>query len=176
MEASTYAAMRARDPEGFPRRSLVTVFLFQALLIWIIALPVQVAQAGPSPEGLTVLDLLGLAVWTVGFAFEAVGDRQLKAFLADPANKGKVMDQGLWRYTRHPNYFGDSLVWWGIYLVGASAPWGWATIISPILMTFLLTKISGVPLLEEALAERRPGYREYMERTSGFFPWPPKKG
>ena len=169
-----YAAMRAEHGEAFPRRSLFTVFLFQAFLIWIIAIPVQVGQFAPEPPGLTFLDLLGAGVWLLGFAFEAVADRQLRAFLADPANRGKVMDRGLWRYSRHPNYFGDSLIWWGIFLVAASTPWGWAMVFSPLIMTFFLVKVSGVPMLEEALAQRRTGYREYMARTSPFVPWPPK--
>jgi steroid 5-alpha reductase family enzyme len=171
-----YAAMRAERPDTFPGRSLVTVFLFQAFLIWLISLPVQVAQIHPKPAGLTVLDLLGLGIWAMGFSFEALSDRQLRIFLADPANRGKVMDKGLWRFSRHPNYFGDSLIWWGIFLVATATPGGWVTLLSPILMTFLLMRISGVPLLEKALAERREGYREYMERTSAFFPWPPGRG
>jgi steroid 5-alpha reductase family enzyme len=170
-----YAAMRAEHGEAFPRRSLFTVFLLQALLIWAIAMPVQVGQFAPEPPGLTFLDFLGAAVWILGFAFEAVADRQLRAFLADSANQGKVMDRGLWRYSRHPNYFGDSLIWWGIFLVAAATPWGWATFFSPVLMTFFLMKVSGVPLLEAALAQRRRGYREYMERTSPFVPWPPRR-
>jgi steroid 5-alpha reductase family enzyme len=171
-----YAAMRAERPDTFPRRSLVTVFLFQAFLIWVISMPAQVAQLHPEPRGLTILDLLGLGIWAVGFAFEALSDRQLRAFLADPANRGKVMDKGLWRFSRHPNYFGDSLIWWGIFLVAAATPGGWMTLFSPLLMTIFLMRISGVPLLEQALAERREGYREYMERTSSFFPWRPGKG
>jgi len=170
-----YAAMRREHGDAFPLRSLLTVFLLQAFLIWIIAMPVQVGQLASTPAGVGILDLLGLAVWAVGFAYEGVADGQLKAFLADPANRGKVMDRGLWRYSRHPNYFGDSLVWWGIYLVAAATPWGWATVFSPLLMSFLLMKVSGVPLLEEALAERREGYRDYMRRTGAFFPWPPRK-
>ena len=169
-----YAAMRVEHGEGFPRRSLFTVFLFQAGLIWAISLPVQVGQFATEPSGLTPLDLLGVAVWLVGLAFEAVSDRQLRDFLADPKNRGKVMDRGLWRYSRHPNYFGDSLIWWGIFLVAAATPWGWATVFSPLLMTFFLLKVSGVPMLEAALARRRDGYREYMERTSSFIPRPPK--
>ena len=171
-----YAAMRAERPTAFPRRSLVTVFLLQAFLIWAISIPVQVAQVPDVPSGLTTLDFLGLAVWILGFGFEVVADRQLRGFLADPANRGQVMDRGLWRYSRHPNYFGDSLIWWGIFLVAAATPGGWLTFFSPILMTFFLVKVSGVPLLEKALAERRDGYREYMQRTSPFFPWPPRKG
>jgi len=169
-----YAAMRADHGEAFRIRSLFTVFLFQAVLLWAIAIPVQVGQVATEPPGLTLLDFLGAAVWAVGFAFETVADRQLRAFLADPGNRGKVMDRGLWRYSRHPNYFGDSLIWWGIFLVAAATPWGWTTFFSPLLMTFFLVKVSGVPMLEEALARRREGYRDYMERTSPFIPWPPK--
>jgi steroid 5-alpha reductase family enzyme len=169
-----YAAMRAEHGKAFPLRSLFTVFLLQAGLIWAIAMPVQVGQMAAEPEGLTLLDLLGTAVWILGFTLEAVADRQLRAFLADPANKGKVMDRGLWRYSRHPNYFGDSLIWWGIFLVAAATPGGWLTVFSPLLMTFFLVRVSGVPMLEDALAQRRDGYREYMERTSPFIPWPPK--
>ncbi len=170
-----YAAMRARQGSAFTRRSLVSVFLLQALLIWLIAMPVQVGQVAAQPAALSPLDLLGLAVWTLGLLMEAVADRQLRAFLAHPSNRGKVMDRGLWRYSRHPNYFGDSLVWWGIFLVATATPGGWMTFFSPLLMTYLLMKVSGVPLLEEALAQRRAGYREYMERTSAFVPWPPRR-
>ena len=170
-----YAAMRAKGPESFPRRSLVTVFLFQAFLIWTISIPAQVAQLPDAPSSLTVLDFLGLSLWLLGFGFEAVADRQLKGFLSDPANKGQVMDRGLWRYSRHPNYFGDSLIWWGIFFVAAATPMGWVTVFSPLLMTFFLMKVSGVPMLEEALAVRRKGYRDYMRRTSPFLPWPPRK-
>jgi steroid 5-alpha reductase family enzyme len=171
-----YAAMRADHPETFAVRSLFTVFLLQAFLIWVISLPVQVAGTSQSPSGITLLDVLGLGVWAVGFGFETLSDRQLRAFLSDPDNRGKVMEQGLWKYSRHPNYFGDSLIWWGIFLVAAATPLGWATFISPLLMSVFLMKISGVPLLEKALAERRDGYRDYMRRTSPFFPWPPRKG
>ncbi len=171
-----YAAMRARAPLTFPRRSLVTVFLLQALLIWAISLPAQIAQFSPTPRGLTLLDFLGLGVWSVGWLMEAVADAQLRVFLSDASNKGKVMNQGLWRYSRHPNYFGDSLIWWGIFLVAAATPLGWLTLFGPLLMTYFLMRVSGVPMLEEALAERREGYREYMEETSPFVPWPPKKG
>lgn len=170
-----YAAMRARDPDGFPRRSLITVFLLQAVLIWAITLPAQLAQLSATPATLTLLDFLGATLWVLGFGFETLADLQLRRFTADPANRGLVMDRGLWRYSRHPNYFGDALIWWGIFLVAAATPGGWVTFFSPVLMTFLLLRVSGVPMLEEALAERRKGYRDYMERTSSFFPWPPKK-
>jgi len=171
-----YAAMRARRPDTFPTRSLVTVFLLQALLIWAISIPVQVGQIHSVPSSLTPLDLAGLVVWALGTLLEAVADLQLARFLADESNQGRVMDRGLWRYSRHPNYFGESLVWWGIFLVAASTPGGWGTIFSPLLMTYFLMRVSGVPMLEEALAERREGYREYMQRTSPFLPWPPRSG
>lgn len=169
-----YAAMRARAPETFPRRSLVTVFFLQAVLIWAISLPAQVAQFSAIPRGLTLLDFLGLGVWSVGLMMEGMADSQLRKFLSDPANRGRVMNLGLWRYSRHPNYFGDSLIWWGIFLVATATPHGWLTIFSPLLMTYFLMRVSGVPMLEEALAERREGYRRYMQETSPFFPWPPK--
>ena len=171
-----YAAMRREHGETFPLRSLFTVFLFQAFLIWVITIPIQVAQHSEVPAALTFLDFLGLGFWILGFAVEATADRQLRLFLADPANRGAVMDRGLWGYSRHPNYFGESLIWWGIFLVAAATPGGWATLFSPLLMTYLLVRVSGVPMLEEALAERRAGYRAYIQRTSPFIPWPPRKG
>lgn len=171
-----YASMRKEHGDGFPRRSLFTVFLLQAALIWAITLPVQWAQLSTVPPGLTPLDFIGLGLWVLGYGMEVAADRQLRGFLSDPSNRGRVMDRGLWRYSRHPNYFGESLMWWGVYLVAAATPWGWATVFSPILMTVFLLKVSGIPLLEDALAERREGYRDYMERTSAFMPWPPRKG
>jgi steroid 5-alpha reductase family enzyme len=170
-----YAAMRKEQGESFPLRSLFTIFLFQALMIWIITLPMQVAQLAPDPAGLTPLDLLGLALWTLGFMIQALADYQLNLFLSEPGNAGRVMDQGLWRYSRHPNYFGESLMWWGVYAVVAATEGGWMGIFSPILMTYFLLRISGVPLLEQGLVERRKGYQEYMRKTSLFIPWPPKK-
>lgn len=169
-----YAAMRAEHGASFPLRSLFTIFLFQAFLIWAITIPTQIGQVAASPPHLVWLDFLGLGVWVVGYLVESNADRQLRTFLADPANAGQVMDRGLWRYSRHPNYFGESLLWWGVYLVASATPGGWVTLFSPILMTFFLVKVSGVPMLEEGLAKRRKGYREYMERTSPFVPWPPK--
>jgi steroid 5-alpha reductase family enzyme len=169
-----YAAWRAEHGKAFPLRSLFSIFLLQAFLIWAISAPVQLASFSAGGEGLAIPDLLGLTVWIIGFVVEWVADQQLKSFLAEPGNRGQVMDQGLWKYSRHPNYFGESLIWWGIFLVAAPVPWGWVTAFSPLLMTFFLVKVSGVPLLEEALAARREGYREYMARTSMFFPWPPR--
>jgi steroid 5-alpha reductase family enzyme len=169
-----YAAMRANHGEAFPGRSLVRIFLLQAVLIWAISVPVMVGQFASSPADLVFLDYLGLGILVLGLVLEAVADQQLKEFLRHPENRGKVMDRGLWRYSRHPNYFGESLIWWGIFLIASATPWGWVTVFSPLLMTWFLLKVSGVPMLEEALAQRRDGYREYMRRTSGFIPWPPK--
>ncbi|MGI5505701.1 DUF1295 domain-containing protein [Lentzea sp. CA-135723] len=161
-----------RRAKGNPRLRMYRVYLLQAVLMWIVSLPVQVAQQLDAPFG--VLDVLGVVLWVVGFTFEAVGDWQLAQFRADPANKGSVMDRGLWRYTRHPNYFGDSVVWWGLYLFALHSWLGAATIIGPLVMTWLLAKGSGKPLLEKDIVSRRPGYADYVRRTSGFFPLPPK--
>jgi steroid 5-alpha reductase family enzyme len=141
--------------------------------MWIISAPLLAAQQGALPDRLTALDALGALVWAVGFFFEAVGDAQLARFKSDPANRGRVLDSGVWRFTRHPNYFGDSAQWWGYYLIAAAAG-GWWTVFSPLIMTLLLLRVSGVALLEKTL-ETRPGYKEYAERTSAFVPWMPKK-
>jgi steroid 5-alpha reductase family enzyme len=145
------------------------------VLLWLVSLAVQLGQVSPTPAGLTGLDLLGILVWGAGFTFEAVADWQLARFKADPANRGRVMDQGLWAYSRHPNYFGESLIWWGLFLIALATPYGWWALISPVVITFLLLKVSGVVLLEKDIAERRPDYREYLETTSAFIPWFPKK-
>lgn len=155
--------------------SFFQVFVLQGLLMWIIATPVAVAQNSPEPAALTVLDVLGMVVWVVGFAFETIGDWQLTRFKADPANKGKVMNTGLWRYTRHPNYFGDATLWWGHFLIALSVPGGFISIFSPILMTFMLMRVSGVALLEKNLSKTKPGYAEYVANTNAFFPGPPRK-
>jgi steroid 5-alpha reductase family enzyme len=116
-----------------------------------------------------------MALWGTGFFFEAVGDWQMAQFKKDPGNKGKVMDRGLWKYTRHPNYFGDTCIWWGFFLFGLGHPQGWWFVFSPILMTFLLVRVSGAAMLEEGMVEKKPGYQAYIEKTSGFFPWAPKE-
>ena len=162
--------------EAGPRwwwQSYLQVFLLQGILMWIISAPLLSAQRSPIPSHLILFDILGTAVWLIGFFFEALGDLQLARFKANPMNKGKVMDQGLWRYTRHPNYFGDSAQWWGYYLIAAFAG-GWWTIFSPILMSILLLRVSGVALLEKDL-NARPGYQEYIRKTSAFIPWFPRK-
>lgn len=152
--------------------SFFQVFLLQGILLWIISVPLLAAQFSPRPASLTFFDYLGLVVWLIGFYFEAMGDYQLSQFLSKPENKGKTMDKGVWRYTRHPNYFGDSAQWWGYYLIAASAG-GWWTIFSPIIMTTLLVRVSGVALLEKTMSTK-PGYKEYMEKTNAFIPWFPR--
>ena len=166
-----YQEIRKRNQPGFEFKSLYLVFGLQAGLAWAISMPLLAAMNSRGPLG--VLDYAGVALWVVGMVFEAGGDWQLARFKADPANKGKVMDRGLWRYTRHPNYFGDYCVWWGFYFI-AVAGGGWWSIAGPLLMSYLLLKISGVALLEKDIAERRPAYREYTQRTNAFFPGPPK--
>jgi steroid 5-alpha reductase family enzyme len=173
-EDPRYAAMRRGHGARFWWVSLFTVFLFQGVLMWIVSLPVQAALVAPGPAGLGPLDLVGIAFWGVGFLFEAVGDRQLARFKADPANRGAVMDRGLWRYTRHPNYFGDAAQWWGLGLLALSTGAWWA-LLSPVVMNVLLLKVSGVAMLEKDIGERRPGYRAYVERTNAFLPWFPKE-
>ena len=170
-----YQAMRRRYGDRFALVSLFTVFGFQGLLMWFISMPLQIAQVFATPDRLTLFDYLGAAVWAIGFGFEAVGDHQLKRFKADANNKGKVMNTGLWRYTRHPNYFGDATLWWGYYLVACSVPNGFYTLLSPLTMTIFLMNVSGVALLEKSLKKSKPGYAEYVARTSSFFPLPPKR-
>ena len=153
-----------------------TVFLLQGVLLWVISLVAQAGQWSPMPDRFIWLDGAGLLLWAVGFFFEAVGDYQLAAFKKNPANKGKAMSQGLWRYTRHPNYFGECLMWWGLFLVTLATPGSFWTIISPLTITFLLLKVSGVTLLERTIMETRPDYLEYQEKTSAFIPWFPKRG
>ena len=172
-----YRAMRVRHGRRFPIVSLFTVYGLQAVGMWAVSLPVQAAQQLPSPSGLTWWDLAGVALWSVGMAFEVGGDRQLARFRADPANRGKVMDRGLWRYTRHPNYFGDFCVWWGLFLVALSADGAlWEAIAGPLTMTLIFTKVFGVPLMEGHLSRTKEGYADYVRRTSAFFPCPPRHG
>jgi steroid 5-alpha reductase family enzyme len=173
-EDPRYAAMRRHWGARFWWVSFFTVFALQGAILWFVSLPVQVVQAAAGgPIG--VLDGVGVAVWCVGLVFESVGDFQLARFKADPRNAGAVMDRGLWRYTRHPNYFGDFCIWWGVFLVALSAPRGLYTIASPALMSFLLLRVSGVPMLERGMHTRRPGYADYVRRTSAFFPRPPRR-
>jgi steroid 5-alpha reductase family enzyme len=172
-EDRRYAEMRKHHGDQFSRVSLVTVFLLQGLLLVWIALPLQAAAVAKTPAPFGLLDALGVFVWLVGLTFETVGDLQMAKFQSDPANEGRVMDRGLWRYTRHPNYFGDFCVWWGLYLT-AAAGGAAATVLSPVTMSLLLLRVSGVTLLEKTIGERRPEYVEYKKRTSSFFPRPPR--
>ena len=170
-EDRRYKVMRDKH-EHFNLWALVMVFGTQGLLVLIVSLPLQVGANVGGDLGALVVP--GVLLFLVGLAFEAIGDHQLEHFKADPANKGQVMDRGLWRYTRHPNYFGDACVWFGLWLVVLPAGGTWWTVVGPIVMTVLLTRVSGASLLEKDIAERRPGYEEYVERTSGFVPLPPK--
>ena len=167
-EDRRYQAIRARNQPHFKWKSLVLVFALQALLAWVVSSLVLAAVVNVRPWNW--LDTLGAGVILAGGLFEAVADWQLARFKSNPAHKGKVMDQGLWRYSRHPNYFGEFCVWWGFYLIALSAQGWWWAIASPLLMTLLLLKVSGVALQEKDIAERRPGYREYIDSTNAFFP------
>lgn len=165
---------RANKGQGFAPASLMFVFLPQAVLLWLTCLPVQLGQVAPAPA-VGWIGWTGAALALFGIVFETVGDAQLAAFKRDPDSKGKVLDTGLWRYTRHPNYFGDACVWWGLWLVAAETIPGLFAILGPIFLTFTLTKWSGAPTTEGGMHKSRPGYADYVKRTSGFFPLPPKK-
>jgi steroid 5-alpha reductase family enzyme len=173
-EDPRYRAMRASQGRAFWWRSLFTVFWLQGAILWFVALPLLIAVRAAWPAALTAVDGLGVVLFAVGFGFEVVGDYQLARFKAEPSNRGHVLDRGLWRYTRHPNYFGDATLWWGLYVIAAAAPGGWLTVLSPALMTFLLVRVSGVTLLEDGLKTSKPGYRAYVARTPAFFPWFPR--
>lgn len=159
----------------WPLATLIFVFALQGVLLLLVCLPVQIGQAFATPP-VGWLGWTGAALALFGLVFEALGDRQLERFRADPANAGQVMDRGLWRYTRHPNYFGDACVWWGLGLIACEVPWGWASLAGPAFLTFTLLRWSGAPLLEQGMGSTRPGYADYVRRTSGFIPRPPKRG
>jgi steroid 5-alpha reductase family enzyme len=169
-----YKAMRKKKGKNFGVISLVTVFGLQGVLMWTVSLPVILGNADDSP-GVGPIAVMGIMLWLVGLTFEAVGDYQLAKFKKDPSNATKVMDKGLWSLTRHPNYFGDALLWWGIGIVGAETGSGIFGLVGPLVMTFFLLKVSGVPMLERSLSRRREGYADYVAKTSGFIPRPPKK-
>jgi len=172
-EDPRYADIMAQSPGHPVAHAFRKVYLPQALVMWVVSLPVQVGMNATGSGVLVAFAVAaGVAVWLVGFAFETVGDLQLTRFKADPANHGTVLDAGLWRYTRHPNYFGDVCVWWGIFGVSLGSPWVLLTAVGPALMTRLLTKTTGKELMEKHLSQRA-GYAEYVERTSGFLPLPP---
>lgn len=172
-EDRRYAKMREHHGRRFWWASLFTVFALQGFILWFVSLPIQTLIVKNATSSLGSIDLAGVGMWLVGLLFESIGDWQLARFKANPANAGKVMDRGLWRYTRHPNYFGDFCVWWGIYLMSAAGG-AWWTIGSPLLMSYLLLKVSGVELLESTIADRRPDYAAYQARTNAFIPGLPR--
>jgi steroid 5-alpha reductase family enzyme len=172
-EDARYQAIRARNQPNFRIKSLYLVFLLQAVLAWIIATPLHAATV--STNELNAWDALGIALWLIGMFFQVLGDSQLARFVAQAGNKGKVLSSGVWRYTRHPNYFGEACIWFGYGCLGLASG-AWWTLISSIFMTYLLVKVTGAKLLEADIAKRRPGYSTYMQTTSGFVPWFPKKG
>lgn len=174
-EDKRYQAWRQEHGDRYWYVSFVTVFMLQGVLLWLVSLASQFAQLAATPDHLTWWDLGGGVVWAGGWLFESLGDWQLLRFKQQPANAGKIMDQGLWAYTRHPNYFGETMVWWGLFVITLGTPGGVWLIISPLLITGLLLKVSGVALLDKTMLATRPQYREYMARTSAFVPWFPKR-
>ena len=167
-----YARWRREWGKGFLPRSFVQVFMLQGLFLLLIAYPVILINLSLE-RTLGPLDAIGLLIWLSGFAFEAVGDAQLRRFKREPEHKGRIMTRGLWRLTRHPNYFGESVMWWGIFIIALSTERGWTGVVGPLVITFLLTRVSGVPMLE--LKYRgNPEFEEYARKTSAFFPWSPK--
>lgn len=169
-EDPRYAVWREQHGDAWWWVSLFRVFLLQGAVLWVVALPIQLVMAQPGPERFTVWDALGELVWAAGFLIEAIADAQLAAFKDDPRRHG-VLDEGLWAYSRHPNYFGEAVLWWGIWLPALTVPWGWAAAISPVLMTLVLRYVSGVPLAERMMAER-PGWDDYSRRVPVFVPGP----
>jgi steroid 5-alpha reductase family enzyme len=172
-EDPRYAKWREEWGDSFAVRSFLQVFMLQGVLLVVVASPVIFVNAQDGGAGLRWLDFVGAAAWAFGLSWEAVSDYQLLRFKRDPANRGKVMDRGLWRFSRHPNYFGEVVLWWGIYLVAVSAEHGWLSAIGPATITFLLLRVSGVAMLERAKAND-PKYAEYRRRTSVFVPWVPR--
>jgi len=169
-----YQAWRRQHGPRWGWRSFFQVFLLQGLLMWLISLPLLAAQVSPAPARLGLWDFLGMGLWAVGFFFEAAGDLQLARFKAEPSNRGKLLSTGVWRYTRHPNYFGDAAQWWAYFLFALAAG-GWWAVLSPALMNFLLVRVSGVAMLEKSMKNNKPGYQEYIASTNAFIPWFPKE-
>jgi steroid 5-alpha reductase family enzyme len=168
-----YAKWRQDWGRWFVLRSYFQIFMLQGVFLFIIALPIMLVNFFPRFD-LTVIDFFGVGVWLIGFFFEAVGDYQLNQFKKRPENKGKIIKTGLWKYTRHPNYFGEVVIWWGIFLVALSVKNGWIAILSPLTISFLLLRVSGVTMLEKKYAGN-PDFEAYAKRTNAFFPWLPKK-
>lgn len=169
-----YAAWRRQYGAAWWYRSYLKVFLLQGVIAWIVALPLYYAITSSTPVHFTIWDQMGALMFAAGFFFEGIGDEQLRRFKADPANKGRVMNTGLWRYTRHPNYFGEAVLWWGLGLIAMATPNGWIGLIGPALITFLLIRVSGVAMLEKTLANTKQGYAEYIAGTPAFFPGRPR--
>ena len=169
------ARMETNRGWGFGKTALLVVFVPQAVLAWLTSMPVQLGQVALEPA-VGWIGWAGAVLAVIGIGFESIGDAQLTAFRNNPANKGKVLDTGLWRWTRHPNYFGDACVWWGLFLIAAETGPGMWSIAGPLFLTFTLTKWSGIGITEKVIHASRPGYADYVRRTSAFIPWPPKKG
>lgn len=171
-EDARYNKWRKEWGRWFILRSYIQIYILQGVLLYIISIPVLFILNTSSPGSMYIY-LFGCLVWCIGFAFESVGDAQLRSFLKNPKNKGTILQTGLWKYSRHPNYFGEVTQWWGIWILACSLPMGWLTIVSPITITFLIAKVSGIPMLEEHMKDK-PGFVQYKEKTSKFFPLPPK--
>ncbi|MDF1553680.1 MAG: DUF1295 domain-containing protein [Deferrisomatales bacterium] len=167
-----YRKWREEWGEGFVLRSFLQIYMLQGALLLVVATPIWVVNHDPG-GGLGWLDWIGAAIWAVGFGFEAVGDWQLLRFMGDPDNQGKIMQTGLWRYTRHPNYFGEATLWWGMFLIALGAPHGWLSVVSPLTIAFLLLKVSGIPMLEERW-KGDAEFEAYKSRTNALLPWFPK--
>ncbi|MGI2336250.1 MAG: DUF1295 domain-containing protein [Dehalogenimonas sp.] len=164
-----YRKWRQDWGKNWALRSYLQVFLLQGIFMWLIAIPLVIINAN-SEMALGFWDFAGILMWLIGFMFETVGDAQLDAFLKQPSNRGRILDSGLWRYSRHPNYFGEVMQWWGIFIIGLTVADGWVGIIGPLTITVLILKVSGVPLLEKSMAQN-PGFKQYQEKTSKFIPW-----
>jgi len=176
-----YLAWRREWGRWFYARSYAQVYLLQGVLLYLVALPVLIINRSPNHNpnriaggAVGFLEVMGVCVWLFGFLFESVGDAELARFKKDPQNRGKLMQTGLWRYTRHPNYFGEVVQWWGIWILTLGVPSGWLSIVGPLTITFLILKVSGVPMLEKKMAEN-PDFADYKRRTSAFIPWGPKR-
>lgn len=172
-EDRRYAAIRQRNQPHYALKSLLYVFCLQVVLAWLVAQPILPTLKSSGP--LNGLDVAGTLVFLMGFLFETIADFQMLLFKSNPKSEGQVMNQGLWRYSRHPNYFGEAVLWWGIYLIAFAASAPFWVLLSPVFMSFLLLRVSGVPLLEEDLKHRKPDYRDYIGTTSSFWPRPPRK-
>jgi steroid 5-alpha reductase family enzyme len=172
-EDPRYEKWRRDWGKHFVLRSYMQVFILQGVILLLNLTPVMIIMSD-AKKALTWPAYVGLAIWCIGFAFEATGDYELDRFLADPANRGTIIDVGLWRYTRHPNYFGESTMWWGIFFIALSVPWGWIGVIGPIVITSMILFVSGIPMTEK-LMEKTPGWDDYKKRTSAFIPWFPRK-